>query len=245
MRLSPEEIARAAFDIQTGVHRQMHRHVVIVSGSVAWCDRVAKTLLELLSAPKTLLLSHRTAFASSTEQIKPNETSGLLGVEYEWLIGDCLEGVWPDALAAAVGTVVGGGVIVLLRPFWGQDMTGEALSRRLISQEVSTAEVSHHYTRRFWTALRRCRHTSIWDERLGAVKSAVPTTADQREKQNFNPSLLPGHPLTTDQATAVESIGKVLLGGEIVDRWCYWLTAVVGSRLHLVLHSPRPWLKSL
>ena len=105
-----------------------------------WVRPCSECVAGLLSRAKTLFLSHREAFTSSIARTRPNETSGLLGVEYDWLLADCLEGLWPDALAA-VGTVVGGGVIVLFRPHWGEDKTGEALSKRLLAHEVSIAGV--------------------------------------------------------------------------------------------------------
>lgn len=96
-------------DILRRARSTRHRVMLVLSGSPDWCDRVARAWVSGCNAVAWVGGSGMPA--SKVRQL-------LLGREYAAVVVDAHSGLHPDALAAVCGTVVAGGVLVLLTPPW-------------------------------------------------------------------------------------------------------------------------------
>lgn len=88
-----------------------HRALIVLSGSPDWCRSTAKTLLSLQQA----VLMQQAVWIGN-ENIPAGKCRQLLGSEYVAAVFDVHDGLHPDALAAVAGTVIAGGVLILLTP---------------------------------------------------------------------------------------------------------------------------------
>ena len=114
--LSTEIPASTLLDIQTALASLMkqaqvggHRAILVLSGSPDWCCAAATGLFS--GCMNAVWIGTR-----ATSAIPPGKARQVLGSEYALAIVDAHDGLHPDALAAVCGTVVAGGVLVLLTP---------------------------------------------------------------------------------------------------------------------------------
>lgn len=89
-----------------------HRVLLLLSGSHAWCTRVASAWYA--QAESRVWLGE----TAHPDAIAMSKAKQLLGSEYALAVVDAHAGLSPNVLAAVCGTVVAGGVLVLLVPPW-------------------------------------------------------------------------------------------------------------------------------
>ncbi len=131
--------------------------------------------------------------------VSPKAIASCLGDEYAALVFDGHSGFHPDALAAALGTLRGGGVLYLLLPDWDDWPTDhDPALMRLASWPQDAAAVG----RRFFRRLRRKIEAADCFEILGGgVELPVPL-AQVRAAWTLNP----------DQQQVAAAVERVALG---------------------------------
>jgi tRNA(Met) cytidine acetyltransferase len=157
--------------------------------------------------------------AVMAEAIPPSNVQRLLGGECDLLMIDLWSGLDADALGAAVGSLRGGGLVLLLAPpiaDWPDWVDPEAA--RLAPHPYSAAEVST----RFLTRLSRLLLTSPAVLRLegnrldGLVRPGIGDSAHgiavEPISSKTRPTFDPSQPATPDQAEAVAAIHALARG---------------------------------
>ncbi|HQQ62317.1 MAG TPA: GNAT family N-acetyltransferase [Pseudomonadales bacterium] len=94
---------------------QRHRVIVVLSGERERCLQAAQQLYLAIPAARVWL-----GHDDRLDAVAPGKARQVLGGEYALAVVDTWSGLHPDALAAVAGTVVAGGVLLLLVPPWAQ-----------------------------------------------------------------------------------------------------------------------------
>lgn len=89
-----------------------HRTVLVLSGSQTWAAKQACFIAE--AAGQAVWIGESSAAPAAA--FPASKARQVLGSEYALAVMDCWNGFHPDALAALTGTVVAGGLLVLLTP---------------------------------------------------------------------------------------------------------------------------------
>ena len=92
-----------------------HRILIVLSGSRAWCKKIADAWYA--AAKQRVWIGDTSKYIDAISAAKAKQ---VLGSEYSLAVLDAHAGLSPDCLAAVSGTVVAGGVLVLLTPVWDQ-----------------------------------------------------------------------------------------------------------------------------
>lgn len=185
------------------------RRLLVLSGERDWSRDKAVEVINFLDPETTVLVGeHWPGLDGLTldRVIVANKARQLLGASTHNLIYDHWAGTDPEALAAVLGTVKGGGLVVLLTPpldAW-QDYHDPDFQRLLAYPHT---EQSLHY--RFLQhlaasigAARDCVHICQGE----ALPASVPLPPPAQRQ------LTEGECLTQEQATAVAAIKHVLSG---------------------------------
>ena len=148
-----------------------HRQLVIVQGSETWCYQFANQL----ALKNTYVFSSSSLLANSEF---PKHAHQILGQEFQHAIFDGFSGLYVDKLAALVGTVKAGGVLILLLPednHW-QDPA-------LTSITSYGEEITHSFfNQRFFTKLKLQRHY-FTEHSVPVYQSVSPATAEINYQQ--------------------------------------------------------------
>jgi tRNA(Met) cytidine acetyltransferase len=181
-----------------------HRRLLVISGSHEWCEALARQCLASVAAQgKKVLWVGEGDDAVSTSRCKH-----YLGTECDLLIYDAFAGLNANALSAISGTLVGGGVMLLLTPAL-QDWPGFADPdyQRFLAYPHSAVDSSQFFLSRLVQGLKACRHACL-------VQQGQPLPAEppiEYEVANLQPR--PEAPfLSDDQQQAVAAISKVVTG---------------------------------
>lgn len=123
----PDAIAKLVLAAKQG----RHRYLLSLHGDKVWLAQQLGTILRVQQPTSTVCLGDSAAIgqesaeqqfvqqqlaASSVRYLTSDQTPQLLGTETDLLIVDARCGFNPNAVAAASGTVVGGGLMVLIVP---------------------------------------------------------------------------------------------------------------------------------
>ncbi|MEE2757894.1 MAG: GNAT family N-acetyltransferase [Myxococcota bacterium] len=207
---TPSQIAALIHQKRSAAGKSGMRVACILAGSRSWCHELVVDVISKLNG-RCLLLSDHDWTIPDLPNLKANQPSVVLGTEVDCLVIDCMEGLDPDLIGAASGTVVGGGVMIFLRPAWANHRTGPKLARRLTTDEKAIARVGQRYTTRFWTRLAACSNALVWDEMMGEVAELnLPDLSEQSWSNECPSEIKPAR--TPDQASAIEKIVKALDG---------------------------------
>lgn len=114
-----------------------HRAAVVISGAPNDCCSFAGDLLNAASIEHPIYLSDIIPGA-----LKPKQATTQLGKEYEAIVFDMHSGFDPDAFGAICGTLVGGGLLLLLMPDqknWVELISSRYLKRilKIINEDAS------------------------------------------------------------------------------------------------------------
>ena len=93
--------------------QQHHRRILVLSGEAAWCRSVALAICSSFAEPNHCWVGEP---QSDINSVTNSQARGLLGSECTLLIYDAHAGFDPDAFGAVVGTICGGGLLLLLTP---------------------------------------------------------------------------------------------------------------------------------
>lgn len=96
-----------------------HRYGVVVNGEDIWQQSLVQSVIDSYRADNTFQIGG-SAFNGIT-QVAMKKGQGLLGRECQLLICDCREGFDANGFSAALGALVGGGVLLILPPKMSSD----------------------------------------------------------------------------------------------------------------------------
>ena len=108
----PAHIVEQLIAWRLSAERNLHRALVVLSGERVWCHSIAQDYFGAAALAKIWLGD------GLAETVPANKARQMLGEEYGLAVVDAWSGLHPDALAAVAGTVLAGGVLLLLVPPW-------------------------------------------------------------------------------------------------------------------------------
>jgi tRNA(Met) cytidine acetyltransferase len=195
------------------------RRLLWLAGSAPWTLAQARALVAALSVPDVSWLGERAAAAD------PNRRTTGLGGECGLLVVDAWAGLDLDALGAAVGTLRGGGLLVLLTPP-SADWSGrtDPAAARFASFPHNAADIRGRTIQRLCgllaasPAVRRIEGPAAAAAAGNAVALRAESAADgdaaaARSSGGSVPrNTNPGEAATAGQATAIEAIVATATG---------------------------------
>ncbi len=191
---------------QARAHRQ--RRPLWISGEPTWCRAQAAAIVHAAGLPDAAVLWCGGHPPDGVTVVAPERAHHHLGGECRLLVIDAFDGFDPDAVGALSGTLVGGGLWLLLSPHpedWPR--WPDPQRRRItVAGYPETAVGGRFLARlgRLLTSDAACPHL-----RQGAPPPRL------RERPAPPPAPPPDNPLcaTRDQARAVEAVVRCALGG--------------------------------
>lgn len=178
-----------------------HRAMMVLRGEEDWAVRLAQLAVQNHAA--TLWLGSAAPVHCAALQMK--QADQVLGSEFQWLVVNGYGGFDANGFAAACGTLVGGGVLLLIvPPDWPSYADPE--NERLASAPYPASAVTGHYLARM--------------ERLLAADPGVVHIDQAKALPSLAPFCNSSHPVeavtppyrSVDQQKAVMAICKVLTG---------------------------------
>lgn len=163
-------------DIAARLRAQARRHdqrrMLVIAGEAGACRERARAALDAtdIGPGETTYVGPSEAF--HCESLSRHEAGQLLGTSRGAVIADCHERCEPNTLGKLVGTVSGGGLVVLLVPplaVWPDRR--DAFDRSLAVPPFAVDAVGANFRRRFIETLRAHRGITIVDAESGAIES--------------------------------------------------------------------------
>jgi tRNA(Met) cytidine acetyltransferase len=206
--MAPRETLEVGPDSDGGSARLPlpHRRLLLLDGPRDWALEACTAIIRRLSPLRPVWISN----AAMPGAIAPAQAQQLLGGECDLLTIDAWSGFDADALAAAAGTLRGGGLMLLLAPplaHWQRWVDPEVA--RIATHPFTANQVGTRFLLRLArvleadpSVLRPARGIEIGPEQfatraLGGVSTALQASGDPNR---------PAHPVTQDQARAVDAI---------------------------------------
>ncbi len=190
------------------------RRLLVLAGDRQWGRQQVAILQQLMMEREPLLapcwVSDKGAGWPSERVIPVNKHQALLGSEFQLLIFDACSGMNADALGAASGVVVGGGLMVLLIPPLDQwaayaDPEYERLAVWPTDASQMRGNFLHWMTRQI-----RDNENLVLIEESAALPVLEGARFEPRESEQIPPHT--GDCLTEDQQVAMEAVRHVALG---------------------------------
>lgn len=150
------------------------RRLFILAGEQDWAMEQALSL----SVPSTLWLGEHpqypTPHLTATPSFTPiNKFKTVLGQEYQAVVFNAFSGLHPDALGAVAGTLMAGGVLILLCPSfadWPAYLDPDLM--RYVAEPEQAQDLQSGFLRRFVRLLQQDQQRLIWAQ--GAEFPALP-----------------------------------------------------------------------
>ena len=123
-------------------NRQCFRTVYVLAGEISWQKKILNRAIEN-DNERLLLVTDHEDFTHRYSHIATNKVKLLLGSEKELIIFDVNNKLDADALAAVSGTIVGGGVLILLmsaREKWAS-VYSTAFEQRFVESIISNEAI--------------------------------------------------------------------------------------------------------
>ncbi|MDJ0808026.1 MAG: GNAT family N-acetyltransferase [Gammaproteobacteria bacterium] len=181
------------------------RRMMVLSGEHVWCQSLAQALLRHLASKNACWIGE------GSPETCPSFTNkaalSLLGTETELIIYDTHTGFDPDAFGALCGTLVGGGLLILLTPplsAWSSFADPE--HTRICVAGIPTSAVSGRFLGRLARLIQE--DASIMRIEQGF---SLPNPPEQISANTSNVAF-DEQCRTRDQATAVEAVLQVVCG---------------------------------
>ena len=202
----------AAQALQADAVKTGHRRLLLIEGSAAWTLEAAQRVASALAPNTPRWIGTR----FGPHALPPSKAPELLGGECDLLVYDLHGGLDADALGAAVGTLRGGGLLLLLTPpleQWPALIDPEA--GRIAVHPFTAADVGRRFVARLARlfaqspTVHRCRETGGGSETLTTQVLSAATASHARVRYrevNCLAPLTPGTPATPDQQQAVDAI---------------------------------------
>ena len=196
MKVQPDTVSPLAQSIHGLALSSGHRRMVLVEGAADWACQIAASWLTQVPVDRVLWVGD--GACADVTCCTPGEANRWLGSERQLLIWNGRSGYAPDALAALAGTLVAGGVFLMLLPpleDWSSTLsdTGDDL-------KASAQRFSHRLIQGLLAdpAILRLRQAHPWPE--VPVMEAPRTPAAGA----FEP--------TSDQISAIDAVIHVARG---------------------------------
>jgi tRNA(Met) cytidine acetyltransferase len=197
--LSNHELALVQ-QFQTSLQAAYIRGVVVISGEQEWTQQYGAELLTILDDNSLWIGDGAPADVNSDVAANAKR---YLGQDFKAIVFNCYSGFHPDGFGALSGTIVGGGVLVLLTPSFDQWASYQDPDCQRIAAH-NTEISSHNFIQRIIDTLSQ--NEKLWRiEQQAAVNSFPPINAPA-----FTPTT--DFTLTTDQLAAFDGIKKVAYG---------------------------------
>jgi tRNA(Met) cytidine acetyltransferase len=163
--------------------RTDERRLLVLAGAREACDGAADDALDA-AALDAVLVSDRDVPDLDCERVPLARTERLLGTTHESVVLDCHDATRPNALGRVVGTVDGGGLLVLLAPAldsWPDHRDG--FDEGLTAPPARAADVTGRFRRRLVDTLRAHRGVAIVDADDGTVeRDGLTDPAPRRQR---------------------------------------------------------------
>ncbi len=185
--------------------RHRHRRILLLSGQPDSCRKEASEIVDVLCREQLLWVGEATP--AGIAPFGNQQANERLGGEVDLLIYDAFVGFDPDAFGALVGTLRGGGLLLLLTPpldSW--HLYPDAALERFLAAGFDTASVNGNFLRRL---------SSLLDADPWVIRCLDGRPLSQLKAETAPPLLLPeasGTCLTPDQQRAVAAIEHVAKG---------------------------------
>jgi len=94
------------------LNNNRHRQLLLLTGSQDWTTLQANILIEQLQGRRCILSQNKDLLNANW----PEHNHQILGQEYQIGLYDGYQGISPDKLAALAGTIIAGGILILVQP---------------------------------------------------------------------------------------------------------------------------------
>lgn len=183
-----------------------HRRLLVLSGDAEWASQRARAMRNALACTRTLWLG--VSVAVEPAAVPAATAVRYLGCEFDVVVFDAHSGFDPDAFAAVAGTLVGGGLLLLLVPplaDWPSAPDPER--RRLAVHPVAPEDVTGRFLARFAQYLAADAAVTVIQQgralpRLGE-DDALPVVRNETDDPECR---------TVDQAAAVAAVVRTAAG---------------------------------
>lgn len=203
---APDSILNALRNSAAKAARRNHRQLVVLAGSRDWSSGVLRAWQPQGSGEHCLWIGD--APAVDMPALPAADTLQWLGRELRLVIYDCWCGLDANALATVAGTVIGGGLLVLLTPHLDQwPDYDDPDYRRLCSEPATRTEFEGRFLRRISSALQRDASVLLIREGL-EVPPVVADDGDMAVPPVEDSGLL----TTPGQQAAISAILRVAEG---------------------------------
>ncbi len=182
-----------------------HRRLLILSGADAWCRNMAAGIVRELPCHNPLWVGH--PVMHDIPHLLNPQCSTLLGSETDLLVYDAFSGFDVDAFGALSGTLVGGGILILLTPpleNWSNYPDPEHI--RMTVAGLPRAAVTGHFLGRLARLIKADPSVIRVEEggeipvpRANEILAHVEKSTDQECR-------------TSDQSAAVQAVLHVVTG---------------------------------
>lgn len=182
-------------------YRTLHRQMWVIAGEAPWARQTAMSYL----APYPRRLWVGASAPSGESMLAAHQARQWLGRELDALVFDAHCGFDPDAFGAIAGTVVGGGVLMLLTPPLAQwPVFPDPDKVRIAQHPYTPGQVGGRFLYRLAEVIRADPALFLIEQ--GAASPPILPLPVHRIDTQVPISL------TTDQTTAVEALLRVATG---------------------------------
>lgn len=142
------DIALLARRLQAEARHTQQRRMLLFAGSRDWAVPAAHQVLQALGGGKTLWISDQAADPRS-HTLLASQAHKVLGSELDALVMDAYAGFDPEAFGAAIGSLRGGGLLLLITPLLTQwEDFADPQNARITVAPVPPDKVSGRFLRR-------------------------------------------------------------------------------------------------
>lgn len=158
------------------------RRLLVLAGSEHWAIDQAKQLVNTQAHNLTLWLGDAHDAHLTTPQ---NKFKTVLGKEYNVVVFNAFSGLHPDALGAVSGTLMAGGVLLLLcPPFADWPQYADPDLTRYVSQPEQAQGLHSRFITRFINQLTQDPNVTYWAEQAIAPTFTTSPFADSSIKRS-------------------------------------------------------------
>ncbi|MEH6557280.1 MAG: GNAT family N-acetyltransferase [Oceanicoccus sp.] len=181
------------------------RRLVVLSGEQNWSLSIVDNLLLQHQAKRPAWITP--CAEADTIKINPLQSKRLLGQEIDLLVFDAWSGLEPNVFAAVTGSLVGGGLLVLLTPpldSWRSYADPDY--QRMLTFPFLAEHIEGRFLAYITQSLQRAENALV-------IEQDKPLPAAPKPEQGFAQLLATAdHCLTRDQSLAVAAIVRVSTG---------------------------------
>jgi tRNA(Met) cytidine acetyltransferase len=228
--------------------KSRQRRLIVMSGERDWSKKQLEQYLD--SQPFSQALCISDVPFDGIDNVPCQQARRFLGQQLDCLVYDVWSGFDPDALAAVVGCISGGGLLILLVPELSQWPTfADPDYQRLLVHPFDSDAITGRFVHHVISSLRGDKCSLLIEQGKELVYTAEPVADELTEQLPADSDCL-----TQDQADAVEAVCALRHGHAhrplviTADRGRGKSTAlgIASARLmqqresHIVITAPRP-----